>query len=587
MQNIKPCPTKKSKFSNFVYQPNENSSNDYRTGPFVECFRANICKQTELGSTPSINLSNSKKIEYLRECYTQTNRNIFPDQISPARYSFSNIGGQRNFLQQLARDRMMQNHCEGDTKADYEPLMTQEELASLPFDRTFNVVNFLNQEDCNQNHYYEPNLNFQSTLLTGSALTKAFLEKNLSKLKRSTTEVRKSGLTVPNIIKSNKNVPRSHSFVDNTVYIDDKTYELEDRGIEAELTQNNSKASQYKVTENTQTELKAKSFSFMSPTIASECKNQSLDIKHIESLIAPTRKVRSMSPKRSASPKAGNRISRQNASSISRHNERSDSALLGPENIENDAKLDISHSCAGLGSRGTSATSTENALLQAVNKLRDSDWNVALRGLAEIVEISRLVGHEHILQHMTVINQKLIDLIKSPRSHVSRTSCQAAGHIFEFVKDTRRPEFDELVDSLLCKCADSNRFIRHDANLALDCMVTHIPTFHAVRAICSKGPEHKNPLVRVAAARLLVCSMVLSGPQNIIHPSSNEYTKRRIIMKMAGFLEDRSPDVRKYGERIYKMLSKDKIFDVYLNRFLEKDVIIKMKKIMKNTTEVV
>ncbi|CAH1111059.1 unnamed protein product [Psylliodes chrysocephalus] len=544
MQNIKPCPTKKSKFSNFVYQPNENSSNDYRTGPFVECFRANICKQTELGSTPSINLSNSKKIEYLRECYTQTNRNIFPDQISPARYSFSNIGGQRNFLQQLARDRMMQNHCEGDTKADYEPLMTQEELASLPFDRTFNVVNFLNQEDCNQNHYYEPNLNFQSTLTYKSVLRK----------KSQQTETIDYG---------------------------------KDRGIEAELTQNNSKASQYKVTENTQTELKAKSFSFMSPTIASECKNQSLDIKHIESLIAPTRKVRSMSPKRSASPKAGNRISRQNASSISRHNERSDSALLGPENIENDAKLDISHSCAGLGSRGTSATSTENALLQAVNKLRDSDWNVALRGLAEIVEISRLVGHEHILQHMTVINQKLIDLIKSPRSHVSRTSCQAAGHIFEFVKDTRRPEFDELVDSLLCKCADSNRFIRHDANLALDCMVTHIPTFHAVRAICSKGPEHKNPLVRVAAARLLVCSMVLSGPQNIIHPSSNEYTKRRIIMKMAGFLEDRSPDVRKYGERIYKMLSKDKIFDVYLNRFLEKDVIIKMKKIMKNTTEVV
>lgn len=40
---------------------------------------------------------------------------------------------------------------------------------------------------------------------------------------------------------------------------------------------------------------------------------------------------------------------------------------------------------------------------------------------------------------MTSINQRLIELLKSPRSHVCRTACQAAGHLFEYVKDTRRP----------------------------------------------------------------------------------------------------------------------------------------------------
>lgn len=43
-----------------------------------------------------------------------------------------------------------------------------------------------------------------------------------------------------------------------------------------------------------------------------------------------------------------------------------------------------------------------------------------------------------------------------------------------------------MVDTLLCRTADSNKFIRHDANLSLDCMVTHIPTLHAVRSLCAK-----------------------------------------------------------------------------------------------------
>lgn len=65
--------------------------------------------------------------------------------------------------------------------------------------------------------------------------------------------------------------------------------------------------------------------------------------------------------------------------------------------------------------------------------------NTALRGLAEIVEILKIVDGDLVYPHMTIINQRLIELIKSPRSHVCRTACQAVGHLFEYVKDTRRP----------------------------------------------------------------------------------------------------------------------------------------------------
>lgn len=65
--------------------------------------------------------------------------------------------------------------------------------------------------------------------------------------------------------------------------------------------------------------------------------------------------------------------------------------------------------------------------------------NLTLRGLAEIVEICRTVDTDIVYPHMTTINQRIIDMLKSSRSHVCRTTCNAVGHLFEYVKDTRRP----------------------------------------------------------------------------------------------------------------------------------------------------
>lgn len=75
-------------------------------------------------------------------------------------------------------------------------------------------------------------------------------------------------------------------------------------------------------------------------------------------------------------------------------------------------------------------------------------------------------------------------------------------------------------------------------------MVTHISTFNSVRSLCSKGPFHKNPLVRSATVRLLVCAIVIAGPDFILNPNNNEYTRKRIILNMARFLEDRNLETR-------------------------------------------
>ncbi|ENN82168.1 hypothetical protein YQE_01456, partial [Dendroctonus ponderosae] len=86
---------------------------------------------------------------------------------------------------------------------------------------------------------------------------------------------------------------------------------------------------------------------------------------------------------------------------------------------------------------------------------------------------------------MTVINQRIIDMLKSSRSHVCRTTCKAIGHLFEYIKDTRRP-----------------------------------------------GPDHKNALVRISTARLVVCAVVIAGSTYVLHPNNSDYTRRRIVLNM-------------------------------------------------------
>ncbi|XP_017781923.1 PREDICTED: uncharacterized protein LOC108566514 [Nicrophorus vespilloides] len=174
---------------------------------------------------------------------------------------------------------------------------------------------------------------------------------------------------------------------------------------------------------------------------------------------------------------------------------------------------------------------------------------------------------------MTVVNQRMLELLKSPRSHVCRTACQIAGHFFETMKDTRRPEFDDIVNVLLYKTADASKFIRQDANLALDCMVTHIPTFHAIRALCAKGPSHRNYLVRCASIRLLICAVVIAGPSILLNNPSYEHSRKRVIINLAHFLDDKNHDTRKYAERLYKILTKESSFEFYLKKYLDRQTL--------------
>ncbi|XP_062540221.1 uncharacterized protein LOC134208176 [Armigeres subalbatus] len=216
-----------------------------------------------------------------------------------------------------------------------------------------------------------------------------------------------------------------------------------------------------------------------------------------------------------------------------------------------------------------------------IDKLQDHVWDVSLHGIRELMDTASQIDWKKYEKHMTIINRKMIDFLKSPRSSLCRSACQATGELFREAKSTKRPEFDEIVDILLCKTADPNRFIQKDANVALDKLVTYIPISHSVRALSARGPIHKNPMVRIATARLLVCICALSGLDAILGTNANPRTRKAILTMLAKFLTDKNLETRKFGERLYKMLRKHKFFSEYFYKDMDSNCKNNLKRMLR------
>lgn len=149
-------------------------------------------------------------------------------------------------------------------------------------------------------------------------------------------------------------------------------------------------------------------------------------------------------------------------------------------------------------------------------------------------------------------------------------------------KSTKRPEFDEIVDILLCKTADQNRFIQKDANLALDKMTVSICLHHSVRAICSKGPDHKHDTVRATTARILFLICKHSGVEQIVGADANARTRKRVLTNLAKFLMDKNQETRRTAEKLCVMLKHHKFFVEYFFKDIENSFKNQLRKILNS-----
>lgn len=220
-------------------------------------------------------------------------------------------------------------------------------------------------------------------------------------------------------------------------------------------------------------------------------------------------------------------------------------------------------------SRSTPSNHDQITLNSVIDKLYNFSWETVLIGLNELLCIAPHLSWSMHDRAIVLINRKLLDCFKSPRVSVGRVACQVCGELFRIVKCTKRPEFDELVDALLCKSADTNRHVQRDANIALDKMVSYTTMFHSVRAMCNHGTEHRNAIVRVTVARLLIYVCALNGNEALLGMNANQNTRRRVLQALAILLMDKNQDVRRFAERLLKMLQKHRYFQEYFYKDME------------------
>jgi CLASP N terminal len=211
---------------------------------------------------------------------------------------------------------------------------------------------------------------------------------------------------------------------------------------------------------------------------------------------------------------------------------------------------------------------------------------VCLDGLRTFISFAGGINWETELgaKFIPIISRKLTDFFKSPRSNLCRTACQTAGEFFLLAKSTKRPEFDEMVDILLNKSADPNRFIQKDANVALDKMAMCINVHHSVRVVCAKGPDHRNPLVRATSARLLANICKQAGIDQIVGADANPRTRKRVMTNLAKFLMDKNVETRKHAERLCTMLKRHKFFMEYFFKDIENNFKGPLKKVVNSLT---
>lgn len=202
----------------------------------------------------------------------------------------------------------------------------------------------------------------------------------------------------------------------------------------------------------------------------------------------------------------------------------------------------------------------EDAVRLAVIKLNRNDWETRKSGLEECLSLAHF-NPEELEPHMSIVYRTMSSILNNFRPQVTLFVCQAAREFFSQMRSTCRPEFDEVVFSLLNRTADTNRHIKLYANDALDKMVTYIPTVHAVRPLVEKGPTHNNPLVRTATARLLTCIVALKTPNAILTQPTLQDTCKKILEAAALLLADSNLDTRAMAKKLFQRFLNEEEFE--------------------------
>ncbi|XP_018576304.1 TOG array regulator of axonemal microtubules protein 2-like isoform X2 [Anoplophora glabripennis] len=194
----------------------------------------------------------------------------------------------------------------------------------------------------------------------------------------------------------------------------------------------------------------------------------------------------------------------------------------------------------------------KEVLQLALAQLNNNEWEITIQGLQSLGKLAR--------QHPDTIESQIHNVcvslgrqIKNLRSQVARTACHTASEIFMSCKRGLDIELEEIAGPLLQRTADTNKFLRADANAALDVMCAHLPTNRVVTVVTGRGCTHQNCIVRSASIRLINDMVKRFGADKVFQMQKE--MKDKILLAGANALTDGSLEARSYGKIILLAIS--------------------------------
>merc|ERR1712013_765437 len=113
-------------------------------------------------------------------------------------------------------------------------------------------------------------------------------------------------------------------------------------------------------------------------------------------------------------------------------------------------------------------------------------------------------------------------------------------------------QFEEIIQTLLLKTGDTNKFLRSDAEEALDTMIENASIHRAVTSVINSGMLSKNVMIRICVARLLVHIVTALGADTFF--SSSPDTFNPVLIAGSELIEDGSLEVRTYAKSLFRVL---------------------------------
>lgn len=202
----------------------------------------------------------------------------------------------------------------------------------------------------------------------------------------------------------------------------------------------------------------------------------------------------------------------------------------------------------------------KDLLNNCLRQMDSSNWETTIAGLKLFVRLIQK-NPEIVESQLHTFAMVLGKHIRNLRSQVSRQACITSQEFFPMLKTSAKSELeaDELALQLFYRTADTNKFLRGDANRALEVMCFNLSPTKVINILCGIGATHQNAIVKTVAARLLASFVNRFGCDKIF--SSSKENRDKIILTGANLLMEGSLETRNYSKEIFKELSSHSNYD--------------------------